>query len=198
MGVLTRTEPRGHVTEWVILGFWLLFVAYWLFAARNVRPSKRVESLASRLGYNALLVAGGALLAIRFPFWSLNTRWVPASRVTAIVAVLLTGFGVNLAVWARAQLGRNWSARVTLKQDHELIRTGPYAVVRHPIYTGILVGILGSAVLVGELRGLLGFTLFASGFAQKIRREERWLTEEFGDAYRNYARATKRLIPGIW
>ncbi len=98
-------------------------------------------------------------------------------------------------VAARRHLGRNWSGTVTLKEDHELIRTGPYRRARHPIYTGMLVGFIGSAISLGEVRGVVAVGLVIVAFLIKIRLEERWMTESFGDAYRRYRTEVKALIP---
>jgi protein-S-isoprenylcysteine O-methyltransferase Ste14 len=92
-------------------------------------------------------------------------------------------------------LGRNWSATVTVKQDHELIRTGPYAIVRHPIYTGVLFGFIGTALAVGQWRGVLAVVIVFVSFWRKLRIEERWMSETFGEQYRLYRAHTRALIP---
>jgi protein-S-isoprenylcysteine O-methyltransferase Ste14 len=95
-------------------------------------------------------------------------------------------------------LAGNWSGSVTLKQDHELIRTGPYRFVRHPIYTGALIAVLGTAFAIGQLRGLLAFALTFFAFRYKSQIEERLMIENFGDAYRSYRSSVKALIPFIF
>ena len=107
----------------------------------------------------------------------------------------VTVAGLLFAVWAREHLGRNWSRSVTIKQDHELITTGPYAVVRHPIYTGILAGFLGMAIAISQVRGFLVFVLIFLAFCIKFRMEEQWMRSQFGDAYATYARHTAALVP---
>ena len=92
-------------------------------------------------------------------------------------------------------LGRNWSATVTVKQDHELIRTGPYTSVRHPIYTGVLFGFIGTALAVGQWRGVLAVAIVFVAFWRKLRIEERWMNETFGEQYRQYRARTRALIP---
>jgi protein-S-isoprenylcysteine O-methyltransferase Ste14 len=94
-------------------------------------------------------------------------------------------------------LGRNWSGVVQLKQDHELIVRGPYSIVRHPIYTGLLLAFLGSALAIGEWRGLLATTIVAGSFWRKLRLEERWLCELFGEQYRAYMQRVKALVPCV-
>ena len=103
--------------------------------------------------------------------------------------------GLLFAVWARVYLGGNWSSEVTIKQDHELITTGPYALVRHPIYTGILGGMLGTAIALSEVRGFIAFALIFLMFWFKLRMEEQWMRSQFGETYANYARKTAALVP---
>ena len=91
--------------------------------------------------------------------------------------------GLLFAVWAREHLGRNWSRSVTIKQGHELITTGPYAVVRHPIYTGILTGFLGTAIALSQVRGFIGFVLIFLVLWLKLRTEEEWMRSQFGETY---------------
>jgi hypothetical protein len=105
--------------------------------------------------------------------------------------------GPVFSVWGRLHLGTNWSQAVTVKEDHELITTGPYAFVRHPIYTGLLVGILGSAIAVGEWRGLLAVILAIAALWPKLRLEEKWLRAEFGEPYEAYSRKVSALLPHV-
>ena len=111
-------------------------------------------------------------------------------------AVMLAG--LLFAVWAREHLGRNWSSSVTIKQGHELITTGPYAVVRHPIYTGILAGLLGTAIALSQVRGFIGFVLFFLVLWLKLRREEQWMRSQFEETYSAYARQTAALVPYLF
>jgi protein-S-isoprenylcysteine O-methyltransferase Ste14 len=102
------------------------------------------------------------------------------------------------AVWAREHLCRNWSSSVSINQDHELITTGPYAVVRHPIYTGILAGFLGLAIAVSEVRGFVVFVLIFLGFWAKLRMEEQWMRSQFGETYAQYVRRSAALVPYLF
>ena len=103
--------------------------------------------------------------------------------------------GLVFSIWARVHIGRNWSGIVTLKQDHELIQSGPYRLVRHPIYTGLLLGFIGTAIARDEWRGWLAVLMVLAALWRKLRLEERWLTEQFGDAYRQYRSEVAALIP---
>jgi len=116
---------------------WLAWLAYWIVAARNVKATRRREPYASRLGHAALTVLAAALLAFnRQPLEWLDRRFLLDTITTYWLGLLMVAVGLAFAVWARLHLGRNWSGRVTVKEDHELIRSGPYSIVRHPIYTG--------------------------------------------------------------
>lgn len=132
---------------------------------------------------------GGSFLAM----WS----WTPTPLTLVLGAILLYG-GIAFAIWARVHLGRYWSGIVTLKEGHRLIRTGPYAFVRNPIYTGILLAVIGSAVVVGRAGVLIMVVVLLVAFLLKIRAEEALLREAFGAEYEEYAREVKRLVPGLW
>ena len=125
----------------------------------------------------------------------LGTRFLPDTMIVYWLGLLMVVAGLAFAVWARMHLGRNWSGTVTVKENHELIRSGPYAIVRHPIYTGLLLAILGTAIVLGEWRGLLAFCFFTITFLLKLRREERFMEESFPDTYPSYRAQVPALIP---
>jgi protein-S-isoprenylcysteine O-methyltransferase Ste14 len=127
-------------------------------------------------------------LALRILPWTEPMFW---SAVGLVVA------GLGFTVWARLVLGRNWSGVVTLKDNHTLIRSGPYGLVRHPIYTGLLLALIGSAMTRGEWRGFLGLALVAAAFLRKIAIEERWLAEQFPADYARYRQEVPALIPRL-
>jgi protein-S-isoprenylcysteine O-methyltransferase Ste14 len=110
------------------------------------------------------------------------------------VAALLAA-GLGFAVWARVHLGRNWSGTVSVKEDHELIRSGPYAYVRHPIYTGILAAVLGTAIASGTVRALIGLVIIAAALVRKSHIEERFMRETFPGQYERYSAEVPALIP---
>jgi protein-S-isoprenylcysteine O-methyltransferase Ste14 len=120
---------------------------------------------------------------------------MPPNPVLQKVGVALTWLGVALAIWARYCIGQYWSGRVTLKVDHKLIQSGPYAHLRHPIYTGLLLGIIGVVLLVGEWRCLAGLVLAIIELSRKAAKEEALLMSEFGTAYQEYRQRTGFLIP---
>jgi protein-S-isoprenylcysteine O-methyltransferase Ste14 len=109
----------------------------------------------------------------------------------------VTVVGLLFAVWARIHLGTNWSRSVTIKQDHQLIMSGPYGVVRHPIYTGILTGFVGTAIALGQVRGFIAFVLVFLALWYKLRMEENWMRGQFGAAWEAYSRRTAALVPFV-
>lgn len=182
--------------EWII-ALWILFGLYWLVSAFKRKKTKRRESWGQRLVYVLPLVAAARLLRPEGHYGWLGARFVPASPITEWTGVLLTAAGVAIAFWARWHLGANWSGVVTLKEDHELIRTGPYRAIRHPIYTGILLALFGTAVVAGEVRGLLAVAIAWASFYWKARREESFLTQEFGEKFGAHAKQTGMFLPKI-
>jgi protein-S-isoprenylcysteine O-methyltransferase Ste14 len=176
--------------------FWLAWLAYWLAAARDVKPARRRESEANRLLTVALIIPAAVLLTVPGSrlHW-LGMRFLPDTMIPYWLGLLMVIAGLAFAVWARMHLGRNWSGTVTVKENHELIRSGPYAIVRHPIYTGLLLAILGTAVVLGEWRGLLAFCFLTIAFLLKLRREERFMEESFPDTYPSYRAQVPALIP---
>jgi protein-S-isoprenylcysteine O-methyltransferase Ste14 len=123
---------------------------------------------------------------------------VPSGAIWFWVGFVLVALGLAFAVAARVWLGDNWSSVVTVKQEHELIRTGPYRWVRHPIYSGLLAALLGSVVTLGEVRGLIALALFLVAILRRVALEERLLEEEFGGAYRQYRHEVPPLVPVSW
>lgn len=122
----------------------------------------------------------------------------PPTAATGALSDLLAIPGLAVTLWARAALGRNWSAAVTFKQDHELIQRGPYAYVRHPIYSGLLLMLLGTAVASGRLRSFVFVGVWFPLLAIKAHFEEQLMVRHFPEAYPDYRRRVKALIPGIW
>jgi protein-S-isoprenylcysteine O-methyltransferase Ste14 len=185
------------IHRYLIIGLWLVWLAYWRISAADVKVAQRHESPGSRAAHLVPLLIAAVLLGIRtFPDggW-LFQRFLPPSDTNFWIGALLTAIGVAFSCWARARLGRNWSATVTVKQDHELIRGGPYALVRHPIYTGMLLALLGTAIVIGQWRGLLALLIAFAALWRKLRLEERYMSETFGDSYQRYRAHTKAVIP---
>jgi protein-S-isoprenylcysteine O-methyltransferase Ste14 len=175
---------------------WIAFLLYWQIKAINTKTTKRLEPAASRiLRVCIFLIAFVLLLTTRIPLPWLYLQLWPRGLLPFWLGAVVTVAGLLFAVWAREHLGRNWSRSVTIKQEHELITTGPYAVVRHPIYTGILAGFLGMAIAISQVRGFIVFVLISLAFWLKLRMEEKWMRSQFGETYATYARQTAALVP---
>jgi protein-S-isoprenylcysteine O-methyltransferase Ste14 len=181
---------------------WLAWLAYWIVSARSVKPAQRRESVASRLAHVLPLLVAALLLGWGRvpPGWLswLSGRWLPASVIWPSAGAAITVLGLALTVWARQGLGTNWSATVAVKQDHELVLTGPYRHVRHPIYGGLLLAFAGAALARGEWRGILALPIAWLALRRKWRLEERFMRETFGTAYSEYAARTPAVIPRLF
>jgi protein-S-isoprenylcysteine O-methyltransferase Ste14 len=177
---------------------WITWALYWWIASHHAKAVERRESMGSRLLHIVpLLLAVWLLWADRIPVTFLNTRVIPWSPSIFWATALVTAAGLLFAVWARVRIAGNWSGTVTLKQSHELITTGPYAMVRHPIYTGLLAAVAGSALVRGEWRGVLAFVIAYAALWRKLRLEERWMRERFGQQYAEYSRRVPALVPRL-
>lgn len=129
------------------------------------------------------------------PIEILGERFVPFAEWVFWAGAAITLGGLLFSVWARAHLGENWSATITVKERHELVTSGPYGIVRHPIYSGLLVAFVGSALARGEWRGVVAVILVAWTFWRKLGIEEQWMRERFGVDYEAYARRVPALVP---
>ena len=176
-------------------GAWLLL---WLLAALWTAPTVARQSIASRLAHGVFLVSGAALLFRSTRLGPLLYPLFPPTPWIAWVGVGLAVAGLGFTVWARIHLGRFWSGMVTLKAEHALIRTGPYALTRHPIYTGLLAAFTGTALARDSVAALLGLGLLVASFVVKLRQEERLLREHFGPAYQQYQAEVPALLPRPW
>lgn len=189
----------GPIERTVIPVLWGLWLLYWIVTALSVKETRQHESAASRFSHVVPLIVGGVLVGSPGLLGGvLEQRIWPATPAWHLLTIALVAIGLGFSVLARAWLGRNWSARVTLKRDHELIRSGPYAYVRHPIYTGLLVALLGTALAVGNWRALAGFAVLVIAIIRKLTIEERFMADAFGDAYARYRAEVKALVPFVW
>jgi protein-S-isoprenylcysteine O-methyltransferase Ste14 len=180
--------------EWTIPVFWLIWIVYWLIEARNTAPTRKSESLSIAVVYRGATVVGIILI---FGFRRLPTQLWPASVSLRCIAVILALCGFSFAIWARQHIGRYWSARVTLKEGHQLIESGPYGVVRHPIYSGLLLSMAATVMTIGTVQSLFGYAVLVAALVFKLAAEERLLTANFGEAYKEYQMRVKALIPGL-
>ncbi len=180
-----------------IPALWIAWAIYWFIAARGVKEVARREPIASRLAHAIpLAIAALLLMPPALPGW-LGAPFMDADARGLVLAIALVAGGLALCVWARVVLGGNWSGTVTLKRDHVIVRSGPYRRIRHPIYTGLLLMFLGSALARGNWGGLLAFAIAAAALWRKLLLEERWLGELFGPAYAEYRASSWALVPLI-
>jgi protein-S-isoprenylcysteine O-methyltransferase Ste14 len=185
---------RSRVFPSLVL--WIVFSVYWAIAGRNSAPNKSSESKASTWFHQIVLVL--ALLLLFIPVPGLRGWFLPQRLdfLVAAGAMIQAAFGL-LAIWARRHLGRNWSGAVRIGVDHELIRTGPYRFLRHPIYTAMLGMFLGTAISSSQYHALLGLAMMLA-YVRKTRREEDILQQTFGAAYDDYRRDTWGLVPFLF
>ena len=189
----------SQLHHWLLPALWAAWASYWWLSSHDVKATTRREPFVSRaLHLGPMALAAAILGSPRLAVLGLETRFVPWAPWLFWLGAALTCGGLAFAVWARRTIGRNWSATVTLKQDHELVTSGPYALVRHPIYTGLLSGFLGSAIALGQWRGLLAVAIFYLAALRKYRLEERWMRERFGVAYDAYRARVKALVPFLF
>jgi protein-S-isoprenylcysteine O-methyltransferase Ste14 len=191
-----RASLTAYWPLWVSGLIWILFSLYWEIAAKNAAREKSSESPASR-GLHVFM-ANAALLLLFVPVPGLTRRYLPAPQVFVPIGLTIQTGALLLAIWARRHLGRNWSGRITIKVDHELVKSGPYRCVRHPIYTALLGMYAATALVSGEWHALLGFLLAAFAYWRKIRMEEANLAVAFGAAWGDYRRSTGSLLPGLF
>ena len=178
---------------------WMAVFVVWVAGAFASKRNVRAESRGRRLVELCFLGAAFSLLfnpALRGG--TLGWRVLPATGLVPWFGVFLTFAGVAFSIWARFTLGRNWSAAVTLKQDHTLVCKGPYAIVRHPIYSGLLLAALGTAIAFGAAGCFLAPPLLACAWHMKVRLEEEYMRGQFGEQYVHYSGRVKALVPFLW
>jgi protein-S-isoprenylcysteine O-methyltransferase Ste14 len=175
---------------------WYAFIIYWLVSAARLKQTKVEEDSGGRLLHILIMVAAFDLIFRgNFTFGVLNERMIPFSISFLYAGIALTWLGIAFAIWARSTIGQNWSGRVTLKVDHELIQSGPYAFVRHPIYSGLLLANIGATLFIGRWRCLVGLLIFLVEVSRKASKEEGYMVTEFGERYQEYRHRTGFLIP---
>jgi len=183
--------------ERALLGIlWLSWLVYWLAAARRTAPNKRMETLLEGASYRIPLAIGVFLMVFwRKPsFLPIPPLWAQ-SPLGAGIGLAFTVAGLCFAVWARVHLGKYWSGRITLKENHRVIQSGPYAWVRHPIYSGLILALFGTAITLGTIPAFAGFAFMLVSFVRKLKIEEAWLRSQFGVEYEAYQNRVKALIP---
>ena len=194
--IIYIAPPWRYWPMWLAATGWIAFSLYWSAAAKNSAAAKSSESDRSRGVHEAITIAGQLLLFIPVP--GLRKNFLPQTLEWALLGLAVEALSIALAIWARRHLSHNWSARVQIKVDHQLIRTGPYKLLRHPIYTGVLGMSVGTAFVSGQVHALVGTALVIIAYFRKIRIEESKLKEAFGPQYDSYRRSTWGAIPGLF
>ncbi len=180
----------------IILSCWIVFVAYWLISAFGVKATAERGSFSTRLTYRIPLIIGGIILGKFHQPYPLSLAVTPQTFVTAAIGAAVCVAGLCVAIWSRWTLGGNWSSEVTFKVGHQLVKTGPYRLVRHPIYTGVLLMCLGPVIQFGRLHCWLGLAIIALGLWIKLKQEEAIMLRHFPD-YSDYCKEVKALIPFV-
>ena len=178
---------------------WMVFWIYWSFGAPRRRLSKRKVARTFTVLNTGLLYLGFLLVLLaRSVPGSLGLLFVPQTIPIDITGTVFTILGVAFAIWSRQSLRNNWSGEVAIKEGQQFIHSGPYTIVRHPIYAGMLLALLGTTLVASTVGSLLGFALAMLSLWQKASIEEQFLIVEFGEQYANYQREVKFLIPFIY
>lgn len=195
--MIWHTLSREVAWTWASC-LWALLAVVWVLMWLGMKKAKKREAWGQRMEHGLLVIAGFYLLSAQRLDWGwLNERVVSAVPAIWLAGLAVTALGLGAAIWARLSLGSNWSGMVTLKTNHELVRSGLYRWIRHPIYTGILVGMVGSAMIQGYRRGWIGVVLVLLAFYLKARREESFLREEFGAGFDEYFKRTGMFLPKL-
>lgn len=182
----------------IIVLSWLAFLLFWIVSAFGVKKNvgalhRPTSEVWIRL---AVLMVVVLLVVIGGRGW-LSARWIPSSPLIDGLGALFCALGIGLAIWARVHLGRNWSSFPTVKEGHELVTSGPYAVVRHPIYSGLLLAMIGTMLTLGTI-WLCIFLSAGVIFVLRVKREETLMLKQFPESYPAYQKRTKALIPFIY
>ena len=174
---------------------WLAFQVYWARETRRVAPVQRQESARSSARHRILREVAFVLLFLPIP--GLNAFILPGNMTTPIgLAVQIAGAVFYLR--AKRELGAAWSGTVSIKVGHQLVRTGPYRWVRHPLYSGMILMSLGTAIVCNQPHAVIALVMMVVAYAIKIQTEERWMRDEFGADWDSYRRSTRALIPGVF
>ena len=188
----------GWTTTWptsLLAIIWLIWLASWVGASFWSGQTRKHVTVIKTSRYHALIVLGGIL----FTPWTSRILgetpfWNPGETGVYLLTVV-TLAGIAFTWWARIHLGRFWSNAITHKEGHKVIDTGPYGLVRHPIYTGLILGMIATGIAVGTVSAVLGAILISLGMAWKAKMEEVFLAQELGPDYVAYRQRVPMIIP---
>lgn len=178
---------------------WLAIFIIWAISGLTVK-----DTVGSKGDARARLLVWGVTLGWFLLFSRgfrsdlLKARFIPIGPAAAYTGFALTVVGLGFALWARFAIGRNWGSLITVQEGHKVVRSGPYAIVRHPIYSGFMLATFGTAIVFGEVAGLVATALVVLSWGYKSRLEEHYMIEQFGAEYEQYRHEVKALIPGVW
>jgi protein-S-isoprenylcysteine O-methyltransferase Ste14 len=174
---------------------WIVMMVYWNLSARNIRPVAKAEDAKSNQRRQLLLNL--AILMLFVPVPGLTHQFLAPTRAAIVAGFIVQAGSALFYFWTRRYLGRFWSSAVAIMKDHQLVRTGPYRLIRHPLYTAMLGMFIGTAIVSGQYHALIGAALGVFAYWGKIRIEERALSEAFGAEYDDYKRHSSALIPWL-
>jgi protein-S-isoprenylcysteine O-methyltransferase Ste14 len=186
----------------ILAALWLLWVVYWAISACSTKRDMRRDlgrpvAAIRVMTFASVLLTVLALNGGRFngEFSNAETPRPFASGPVAAIGMVHTALGIGFATWARVIIGRNWGRPMSQKENPELVTGGPYACVRHPIYSGLILAMIGTALVLNDFEIPLAL---GAVFIYSALREERYLLEQFPNSYRQYKQRTKRLVPYVW
>ncbi len=175
---------------------WTLLLVVWAVLAITAKRTRQRDRPTSQIWYRVPTVLAYFLMfAPAFGRGVLGQRWIPGGPQQQALGTVLTVAGIFVAIWARLCIGTNWSGVVTIKENHQLIRTGPYAWVRHPIYSGLILAMAGTAILTRRIAGVLAVLMLATAFFFKSKIEEQFMRRTFGPEYDAYCQRTGAFLP---
>jgi protein-S-isoprenylcysteine O-methyltransferase Ste14 len=186
-----------RIYDLIIPGCWIFFLVYWYISALRTKRVAEQQSFASAQAHRLPVTAGLLIMIIRHLPRPMDMVVIPNTDWSLAAGDIICILGLFVTIWARVTLAGNWSSDVTFKEGHELIRKGPYQFVRHPIYTGLLIMCIGTAIAAGRLHHWLGIPLIAVGFWIKLKQEEGLMMQHFPDQYPAYRKEVKALVPFI-
>ena len=187
-----------NIYKFIIIILWGIFGSYWLYYwVGNKDDAYKQKSTTRMLVWFTLAViflSGYLPLPVNN---ILDIKLLNKTNLSGTTGDLVCCIGTIISIWSRKILGTNWSSVVTLKQDHELVESGPYKYIRHPIYTGMILGLIGTTIVIGNLKALIIIVVIIAGLIKKIFDEEKLLTANLTE-YSDYKKRTKRLVPFVY
>jgi protein-S-isoprenylcysteine O-methyltransferase Ste14 len=180
---------------------WLIVIGYWVISSFNTRKTKKkTNGFKNFIYYWLPLLVAVFLLGPGewFGHTWLRENFVEHTNTVGITGLVFCIAGAVICCWARYTLGKNWALSVQEKSNHELITNGLYKIIRHPIYTGLIILFVGNAVIVGDYRAILSVLIVVISFVFKLKKEEKLMKGLFGEQYQKYKQKTNALIPYLY